>query len=158
MNKFSRIAEDLVDDLKARAGRNVELQDTIAGIDTDLDSMGTLISVLERRQVQREDVQDIFAHLLAHVTEEMDVLIEELDLDEGIPAMDKLVAGLFEWFDGIGIKSAWLGDVLNSAMAVAGDEDGEPDENPDDDEGEPEDDEGEPEEEPDPPADEPKAE
>jgi DNA-binding FrmR family transcriptional regulator len=137
MNKFHRIAEDLVADLRARTGRDSELKGTVDGIDTDLDSMGTLISVLERKQAKREDVQNIFAHLLSHITEEVDVIMEETDNEDGFPAMDRLMTELHDWFSELGFKSEWLLDVLNTAIAAAGDEDQgedeEPEENPEDD-------------------------
>jgi len=141
MKQFHRLAEDLVAELNRSAGRNSELKDTVTGIGTDLESMGTLIDVLDPKQLKREDVQNIFAHLLDHVTSEVDELITALDLDGGFEAMDKLMAGLHDWFTSLGFKSEWLLDVLGTAIAAAGDEDAgddEPDENPDEDGDEPE--------------------
>jgi len=50
---------------------------------------------------------------------------------------------LHDWFSDLGFKSEWLLDVLNTAIAAAGDEDAgdEPDENPDEDDEPPEEDE-----------------
>jgi len=143
MNKFHRIAEDLVADLRSRTGRDSELKSTVDGIATDLESMGTLISTLERKQAKREDIQNIFAHLLDHVTEEVDAVMEDTDNDDGFPAMDRLMTELHDWFSDLGFKSEWLLDVLNTAIAAAGDEDAgdEPDENPDEDDEPPEEDE-----------------
>ena len=143
MNKFHRIAEDLVADLRSRTGRDSELKGTVDGIATDLESMGTLISILERKQAKREDIQNIFAHLLDHVTEEVDAVMEDTDNDDGFPAMDRLMTELHDWFSDLGFKSEWLLDVLNTAIAAAGDEDAgdEPDENPDEDDEPPEEDE-----------------
>jgi len=143
MNKFHRIAEDLVTDLRSRTGRDSELKGTVDGIATDLESMGTLISILERKQAKREDIQNIFAHLLDHVTEEVDAVMEDTDNDDGFPAMDRLMTELHDWFSDLGFKSEWLLDVLNTAIAAAGDEDAgdEPDENPDEDDEPPEEDE-----------------
>ena len=136
MNKFHRIAEDLVTDLRSRTGRDSELKGTVDGIATDLESMGTLISTLERKQAKREDIQNIFAHLLDHVTEEVDAVMEDTDNDDGFPAMDRLMTELHDWFSDLGFKSEWLLDVLNTAIAAAGDEDAgdEPDDEPEDEE------------------------
>lgn len=136
MNKFHRIAEDLVADLRSRTGRDSELKGTVDGIATDLESMGTLISILERKQAKREDIQNIFAHLLDHVTEEVDAVMEDTDNDDGFPAMDRLMTELHDWFSDLGFKSEWLLDVLNTAIAAAGDEDAgdEPDDEPEDEE------------------------
>jgi len=136
MNKFHRIAEDLVTDLRSRTGRDSELKGTVDGIATDLESMGTLISILERKQAKREDIQNIFAHLLDHVTEEVDAVMEDTDNDDGFPAMDRLMTELHDWFSDLGFKSEWLLDVLNTAIAAAGDEDAgdEPDDEPEDEE------------------------
>jgi len=136
MNKFHRIAEDLVADLRSRTGRDSELKGTVDGIATDLESMGTLISTLERKQAKREDIQNIFAHLLDHVTEEVDAVMEDTDNDDGFPAMDRLMTELHDWFSDLGFKSEWLLDVLNTAIAAAGDEDAgdEPDDEPEDEE------------------------